>query len=84
MDAEGDYGAVVVSNANNLIAPHQLDQASLWQDTGMLLLQNEVPEAINLVAAQQAKNHGALVCLNAAPARELSTQLQACIDSVGG
>lgn len=80
MDAEGDYGAVVVSNANNLIAPQQLDQGSLWQDTGMLLLQNEVPEAINLVAAKQAKNHGALVCLNAAPARELSAQLQACID----
>lgn len=55
MDAEGDYGAVVVSNANNLIAPQQLDQGSLWQDTGMLLLQNEVPEAINLVAAKRAK-----------------------------
>lgn len=80
MDAEGDYGAVVVSNANNLIAPQQLAEDGLWQDTGMLLLQNEVPEAVNLAAAMQAKKHGAQVCLNAAPARELSTQLQSCID----
>ncbi|HGM5492404.1 TPA: ribokinase [Serratia fonticola] len=80
MDAEGDYGAVVVSNANNLIAPQQLAEDSLWQDTGMLLLQNEVPEAVNLAAAMQAKKHGAQVCLNAAPARDLSTQLQSCID----
>ncbi len=80
MDAEGDYGAVVVSNANNLIDPQQLVQAGLWQDAGMLLLQNEVPEAVNLQAATEAKKHGALVCLNAAPARELCAPLQACID----
>lgn len=80
MDAEGDYGAVVVSNANNLISQQQLAEDSLWQDTGMLLLQNEVPEAVNLAAAMQAKKHGAQVCLNAAPARELSVALQSCID----
>ncbi|MFC0227380.1 ribokinase [Serratia aquatilis] len=80
MDAEGDYGAVVVSNANNCIDPQQFAQASLWQDVSMLLMQNEVPEEINLQAATAAKKHGALVCLNAAPARDLCAPLQACID----
>ncbi|ATM95562.1 ribokinase [Yersinia frederiksenii] len=80
MDAEGDYGAVVVSNANNWIDSQQLAEEALWQDVGMLLLQNEVPEAVNLQAATEARKHGALVCLNAAPARVLSAPLQACID----
>jgi ribokinase len=33
-----------------------------------------------LQAASAAKQRGITVCLNAAPARELSAQMQACID----
>lgn len=80
MDAEGDYGAVVVSNANNLIATAQFAEDALWQQVDMLLLQNEVPEAVNLSAAKQAKQRGIRVCLNAAPARELCAQMQAAVD----
>ena len=80
MDAEGDYGAVVVSNANNHIDAAQFDDDALWQQVDMLLLQNEVPEAVNLAAAKQAKQRGIRVCLNAAPARTLCAEMQSAVD----
>ncbi|WP_438500649.1 PfkB family carbohydrate kinase [Pantoea ananatis] len=79
-DAEGDYGAVVVSNANQHIAAEPFMQAGFWQDVSMLVLQNEVPEAINLVAAQAARQQRIPVCINAAPARPLSPEFARCID----
>ena len=80
MDAEGDYGAVVVSNANLQINPNQFDNDDIWSDVSMLLLQNEVPEVVNLNAALAAKKRNITVCINAAPAKELSSALQDCID----
>ncbi len=79
-DAEGDYGAVIVSGANRAIAPDGILDASLWRDARALILQNEVPEEVNLVAARAARDHGAIVCLNAAPARPLSPALAALVD----
>lgn len=78
-DADGDYGAVVVSNANQCIPAGLFQQKSVWQDAGMLVLQNEVPETINLCAAMEAKKRDIPVCINAAPARELSSELENCI-----
>lgn len=79
-DAEGDYGAVVVSNAN-LHIPHTVfDDQIFWQDVSLLILQNEIPEAVNLHAAVEAKKRGIAVCLNAAPARVLSPEFQRNID----
>jgi ribokinase len=80
MDAEGDYGAVVVSNANLHINPNQFDNDDFWNDVSMLLLQNEVPEVVNVSAAQAAKKRNITVCINAAPAKYLSAALQANID----
>ncbi|MEE3660896.1 ribokinase [Brenneria sp. g21c3] len=80
MDAENDYGAVVVSNANNHIDPQQFSEDGVWQQAGMLLLQNEVPEAINMLAAREAQKRGITVCLNAAPARELCASMRSSID----
>ncbi|MFS2222604.1 ribokinase [Pantoea sp. B65] len=79
-DAEGDYGAVVVSNANQHIDLSTFSQEAFWQDVDMLVLQNEVPEAVNLSAAQQAKQRGISVSINAAPVRDISPALQNCID----
>ncbi|MGK3141313.1 PfkB family carbohydrate kinase [Pantoea sp. C2G6] len=79
-DAEGDYGAVVVSNANQQIALKTFEQPAFWQDVSLLVLQNEVPEAVNLSAAQAARQRGITVCLNAAPARPLSAAFAGCID----
>ena len=78
-DAEGDYGAVVVSNANLHIDVTTLPD-SLWQGAGLLVLQNEVPASVNLQLAQQARQKGIAVCINAAPAREIEPALASCID----
>lgn len=80
MDAEGDYGAVVVSNANNRVDAAQFGHDAVWQQVEMLLLQNEVPEAVNLAAAGAAKQRGIRVCLNAAPAREMCSAMQSAVD----
>lgn len=79
-DAEGDYGAVVVSNANQHIAPEPFMQAAFWRDVSMLVLQNEVPETVNLAAAQAARRQQIAVCINAAPARPLTPEFERCID----
>ncbi|WP_337013352.1 PfkB family carbohydrate kinase [Pantoea sp. AS142] len=79
-DAEGDYGAVVVSNANQQIPLEIFEQPCFWQDVSLLVLQNEVPEAVNLCAAQAAQQRGIVVCVNAAPARPLSGVFERCID----
>jgi len=79
-DAESDYGAVVVSNSNQNIAPEMFDAAPFWHGVSLLVLQNEVPDAINLHAATCAKQQSVQVCLNAAPARPLSAALTALID----
>ncbi len=77
----GEYGAVIVSGANRGIAADGLAErwAPLWRSR-VLLLQNEVPEEVNLAAASAAKAHGSSVVLNAAPARVSSERLLALID----
>jgi ribokinase len=79
-DAGGDYGAVIVSGANLRIQEADLADPGLWADARALILQNEVPEAVNLAAALAAKAAGARVCLNAAPVRVLSPELASLVD----
>ena len=79
-DAGGDYGAVIVSGANLSIDPQAVADAGLWRDARALILQNEVPEAVNVSAARAAKATGAIVCLNAAPVRTMSSELASLVD----
>ena len=51
-------------------------------ESRVLLLQNEVPEGVNLAAAKLAKKHGVTVILNPAPARPVSEELAALVDVV--
>ena len=80
MDHEGDYGAVIVSGANLHIDPTVFDNDELWHNAKVLILQNEIPEAINLAAARKAKQLGVTTCLNAAPSREMSDEFLAWVD----
>lgn len=80
MDRDGDYAATIVSGANLLIDPAALAEEALWDGVCLLILQNEVPEAINLAACRQAQARGVRTLLNAAPARNLSLDLIALID----
>ena len=79
-DEKGDYGAVIVSGVNLEIDPRKLDDAGLWENTAILLLQNEVTDSLNLAAARRARGEGVQVCLNAAPARPLDEALEQLVD----
>lgn len=77
MDANGDYGAVIVSVANLNI---QARDVTAPNGTALVVLQNEIPQEVNLAVAQMAKAAGAQVWLNAAPARALAPELVDTID----
>jgi ribokinase len=67
-DAEGDYGAVIVSGSNLSIKPTQAHD-ELLRSARVLILQNEIPEAVNEDVARRARQFGVKTILNAAPAR---------------
>jgi ribokinase len=78
---DGDYGAVIVSGSNLAIDRKLLQEQWTALDGGnVLILQNEVPDAVNLAMAKAAHAAGAQVVINAAPARELSQDLLALVD----
>ena len=78
-DAEGDYGAVIVSGANLAIRADQAHD-DLLQSAKVLILQNEIPEAINEDVARRARHFGVKTILNAAPARAFETALPGYVD----
>jgi ribokinase len=81
IDAEGDYGAVIVSGANLGLSNKDLEEArEVIRSAKVLVLQNEVLEAANVAAARLAKDCGVRVILNAAPARQLVTELSVNVD----
>jgi ribokinase len=80
---DGDYAAVIVSGANVLIEPKSLEAQWLaLAGASVLILQNEIPEAVNIAAARAARSSGAFVVLNAAPARAMSPELEGRIDAL--
>lgn len=74
---DGGYGAVIVSSSNLFLDSQSV---SLPTDLQWLILQNEIPEAMNLAFAQRAKVVGTKVLLNAAPARAMSQDLLQAVD----
>jgi ribokinase len=82
-DAEGDYGAVIVSGSNLALSEEDVSAAGgLFRSDSVLVLQNEVPDEANVLAAQAMKKAGGRVVLNAAPARSPSLELAALVDVV--
>ena len=79
-DNNGEYGAVIVSGANLNIDPKILENSSLWNNCKILMIQNEVKEEINILAAKNAKLNGLKVCLNASPPMNLNPELIKNID----
>lgn len=74
---DGEYGAVIVSGENLKIDAQDIEIPS---ETRILVLQNEVPDAVNLNLARRARVAGLRVILNAAPARNLPKELLALTD----
>lgn len=64
-DPEGDYGAVIVSGVNRDM---RAEDVSLDGGVAILLLQNEIPETVNVDLATRVGDQTKLI-LNAAPAR---------------
>jgi ribokinase len=82
-DAEGDYGAVIVSGSNLELGDQDVQAAhELFRPGAVLVLQNEVPDAANVAAAAAMKKAGGSVILNAAPARKPSAELESFVDIV--
>ncbi len=79
-DATGDYRAVIVSGSNLTLGEVDIPPAAFWSDTRVLVLQNEVPDDANALAARAAHASGTFVILNAAPARTLGAALAAAVD----
>ena len=78
---DGDYGAVIVSGANLKIDPSAM--SSEWNRLGgarVLVLQNEVPHLVNVAVAEAAKANSATVVFNAAPARQVASDLMSLVD----
>jgi ribokinase len=78
-DAEGDYGAVIVSGANLAINATQA-RDELLRTAKVLILQNEIPEEVNEDVARRARAFGVKTVLNAAPARAFETALPGYVD----
>jgi ribokinase len=78
-DAEGDYGAVIVSGSNLSLKPTQAHD-DLLRSAKVLILQNEISEEVNAEVARRARNFGVKTILNAAPARTFETALPGYID----
>ncbi len=77
----GEYGAVIVSGANLAIDPTAvLKQFSALGGAKVLVLQNEVPDHVNVAAAKAARQARAVVVLNAAPARAMGNDLLDLVD----
>lgn len=80
-DADGDYGAVIVSGANLSLGPADVAAAKeLLAASDILVLQNEVPDAANAAAAGAARSLGVRTLLNAAPARPVSSEVAQVVD----
>jgi ribokinase len=79
-DADGDYAATIVSGANLHILPAALSQDAIWDGVRIVILQNEIPEAVNLAAATEARRRGVLTLLNAAPYRALGAEFRRLVD----
>ena len=75
--ADGEYGAVVVSAANRTLSPHGF---AFPESAAILVLQNEVPEAVNRAVAAEARDNNATVVLNAAPMRPMAPELMRLTD----
>ena len=77
IEQSGEYGAVIATGANGRISP---DRISLPDETRILLLQNEIPDADNAVLADKAREQGICVILNAAPWRDTCRDLLEKVD----
>jgi ribokinase len=79
VDAHGENVIVVVPGANATVDSRQAEALDL-SPGDVVLLQNEIPEQVNLAAARRARAAGARSVLNLAPYRPTGADLLATVD----
>ena len=81
VDLHGQNHIVVSSGSNMALSPDEIEQkADLFSGADVVLLQLEIPLATVERSAQLAKESGAAVILNPAPAASLPDSLLRCVD----
>ena len=79
LDAAGENSIVIVPGANSQVDPKVVTKIALTSND-VVLIQNEVPEAVNAAAVEHAQRAGATTVLNLAPFRPTSENLLNAID----
>ncbi|HEY3410937.1 MAG TPA: ribokinase [Propionicimonas sp.] len=76
----GEVHATILRGANEAVTPSLVrDNAELFTNAGLVILQNEIPAEANAEAVRCAVEAGARVIYNAAPARDVDPALtRAC------
>lgn len=77
-DAQGENRVTVYQGASLSVEDAEAFEGYI-ADADVLLLNNEVPEEVNIAAAKLAAKHGTFVILNPAPARPLPEELSALV-----
>jgi len=81
VNGDGQNQIVVVPGSNGTFAEDQLESSrELILSAGVVLLQLEIPLPTVIAAARMARQAGARVILDPAPAQELPPDLLACVD----
>jgi ribokinase len=81
IDGSGQNRIVVVSGSNGTLTPDRLEKnAALLAGASLVLLQLEIPLETVAAAARRAKEAGATVILDPAPAQPLPADLLRCVD----
>lgn len=83
VDQSGQNEIVVVSGSNMKLTPGEIEsKVALFDRSGIVMLQLEIPLETVVRAAQLAKDCGAEVILNPAPAAELPGELLNAVDYI--
>ena len=80
VDPEGENAIVVDSGANRLLTDLHPRELAVIDEAEVLLLQLETPLTAVVAAAERGRASGAIVILNAAPARSLDAGLLRLVD----
>lgn len=81
LEHSGENRIIIIPGANNKVPEDVVAEFAFSKDD-VVLLQNEIPEAVNNAAAKSARAAGARVVLNTAPYRPIETDLLDSVDIV--
>jgi ribokinase len=83
LTTKGNNAITIYAGANGCISAEQIEQCSgMLNSSKVVLLQNEVPEQVNIDAAKAITSTDTKIVLNPAPAREMSRELLERVDCV--